>query len=84
MAWYPLGRIIGGTIYPGKMKIYKTSPKYSIKNPFFRIDGHLGNYLQDIVAFEHHNRHSKCLRVSRSAIQLVHDNRDLSFDQRNT
>jgi len=22
MAWYPLGRIIGGTIYPGKSAVY--------------------------------------------------------------
>lgn len=38
LAWYPLGRIVGGTIYPGKIDINKINKKIFID--FHRFNGY--------------------------------------------
>lgn len=38
LAWYPLGRIVGGTVYPGKNELYLDGSKQT--HILFRFNGH--------------------------------------------
>lgn len=69
-SWYPLGRIVGGTIYPGKLLcigFVMCSHLCMIRSDGHRCCGVLG-----VELFQPHREHQKCLCVACPLVCIQH------------
>uniref|UniRef100_A0A6I8NWJ9 Dolichyl-diphosphooligosaccharide--protein glycosyltransferase subunit STT3A n=1 Tax=Ornithorhynchus anatinus TaxID=9258 RepID=A0A6I8NWJ9_ORNAN len=96
-AWYPLGRIIGGTIYPGEAHLRREPAGPPGPGPGARpggerdlpsspapgrFDDHFRRDLPRAAFLPHHHRHPERLRVPGTSLLLLHHRCHLPPHQR--
>lgn len=63
-AWYPLGRIVGGTVGQGLLDEARSNR--ALFAGLSRSDGHFWGDPLCLVAAAHSDTHSRCVRLSRA------------------
>lgn len=71
MSWYPLGRVVGGTVYPGIMvRIYRDKIVL-----IHQGDGWVDSSFREFAQFP--DRYPRDLRLSRSLVLVLYGRRDV-------